>query len=191
MSISDRKREFLKRSVQTLKKTRSLTQRRIAEEMGEDEGALSGKLGGSRIGDILTVGPDAIREGLLTHTQVKTSLVRRVPLIPSALTIIERYQGGKALLPVLEISGGDMQVARTILNRNLKVAAQAAGIDKPIATHWARHTFANWMADLDVREDVIAALMGHRAKSRTASYMAKQGDERSRKAMQLLESALQ
>lgn len=76
------------------------------------------------------------------------------------------------------------------MNRSLKVAAHAAGIDKPIATHWARHTFAGWMADLDVREDVIAALMGHRAKSRTATYLAKQGDERSRKAMMMLEQAL-
>lgn len=48
MSISDQKRDFLKRSVQALKKERGLTQRRIAEDMGEDEGALSGKLGGSR-----------------------------------------------------------------------------------------------------------------------------------------------
>jgi transcriptional regulator with XRE-family HTH domain len=48
MSISDQKREFLKQSVKTLKKERGLTQRRIAEDMGEDEGAFSGKLGGSR-----------------------------------------------------------------------------------------------------------------------------------------------
>lgn len=36
MSISDQKRDFLKRSVATLKKARGLTQRRIAEDMGED-----------------------------------------------------------------------------------------------------------------------------------------------------------
>lgn len=46
------------------------------------------------------------------------------------------------------------------------------------------------MADLGVREDVIGSLMGHRAKTRTATYLAKQGDDRSRKAMALLQAAL-
>lgn len=145
---------------------------------------------GMRIGDALSVGPEHLQDGLLVHRQIKTELMRRVPIIAQAREIIERYAGGKQILPVLEVAGGDLQIARTIMNRNLKVAAQAAGIDKPVATHWARHTFANWMADLDVREDVIASLMGHRAKTRTATYMAKQGDERSWKAMARLEQAL-
>lgn len=48
MSISDRKREFLKASVDTLKAQKGYTQRQIAEKMGENEGALSGKMGGGR-----------------------------------------------------------------------------------------------------------------------------------------------
>ena len=159
-------------------------------ELTRDTWMLQLCLAGSRVGDLLSVGPDQIKDGLLVHTQIKTDLPRRVPIIAPAREIIERYAGGSRLLPVLEIAGDDMQIARTMLNRSLKIVAQAAGIDKPVSTHWARHTFAGWMADLGVREDVIGSLMGHRAKSRTSVYLAKQGDERSRKAMALLQAAL-
>lgn len=159
--------------------------------LARDTWMLQLTLAGMRIGDTMTVGPECVQRDLFVHAQIKPPhLVRKVPIIEQAREIIDRYAGGPRILPVLDAAGGSMQVGRTVLNRSLKVAAQAAGIDKPIATHWARHTFANWMAELDVREDVISALMGHRAKTRTASYMAKQGDERSRKAMALLAQAL-
>lgn len=47
MLISQQKREHLRRSVEALKEN-GITQRQIAERMGESEGALSGKLGGGR-----------------------------------------------------------------------------------------------------------------------------------------------
>ena len=159
-------------------------------EITRDTWMLQLCLAGARVGDVLSVGPEHVVGDLLVHAQIKTGLIRRVPLIEQALAIIERYKGGARFLPVLDIAEGDMHTARTMLNRNLKIAAQAAGIDKPVTTHWARHTFAGWMADLDVREDVIGSLMGHRAKTRTATYLAKQGDDRSRKAMRLLQTAI-
>jgi integrase len=159
-------------------------------ELARDAWMLQLTLAGMRVGDVLSVGPQHIAGDLLVHTQIKTNLVRRVPIIAQARVIMERYAGGKTFLPIVGFACADLHSGRTMLNTHLKVAALAAGIDKPLATHWARHTFANWMAELDVREDVIAILMGHRAKTRTASYMAKQGDERSRKAMALLEAAL-
>jgi transcriptional regulator with XRE-family HTH domain len=48
MSITSKKLEFLKASVETLRRDKGLTQREIAERMGESEAALSGKLGGGR-----------------------------------------------------------------------------------------------------------------------------------------------
>jgi integrase len=161
-----------------------------AVELARDTWMLQLTLAGMRVGDVLSVGPQCVSGDLLVHTQIKTNLVRRVPIIAQAREIIDRYAGGETLLPIIGFSASDLHSGRTMLNAQLKVAALAAGIEKQVTTHWARHTFAGWMADLDVREDVIASLMGHRAKTRTATYMAKQGDDRSRKAMALLEVAL-
>ena len=55
-------------------------------------------------------------------------------------------------------------------NTRLKLVADAAGIDKPISSHWARRSSAMCMINEGVPMDVISKIMGHTNIAQTAEY---------------------
>ena len=65
-----------------------------------------------------------------TGDRRKTGKPFTIPLLEPALKILEKYNG-KLLV-----------ISNVKYNEYLKIVAQASGIDKPISTHWARHTGA-------------------------------------------------
>ena len=97
-----------------------------------------------------------------THIQVK------VPLLPKALEIIEKYQthpqtlaSGK-LLPVF---------SNQKLNSYLKEIADICGINKPLTFHIARHTFATTVTLTNgVPIETISKLLGHTKLTTTQVY---------------------
>ena len=63
-------------------------------------------------------------------------------------------------------------------NEYLKVVAQAAGIDKPVSSHWARHTGATLLLNqggLDMK--IVAKICGHSSTRITEKVYAKLLDE--------------
>ena len=62
-------------------------------------------------------------------------------------------------------------------NEYLKVVAQAAGIDKPISTHWARHTGATLLINEGVDSHIIKKICGHSSIKITEQIYAKLLDE--------------
>jgi site-specific recombinase XerD len=62
-------------------------------------------------------------------------------------------------------------------NEYLKVVAQAAGIDKPLSTHWARHTGATLLINEGVIPQVIKKICGHSTTKITEQIYAKLLDE--------------
>jgi integrase len=79
----------------------------------------------------------------------KTGVSFRVLLIDEALALLGKYGG---TLPV---------ITNQKYNYFLKIVATAAGIDKPLTSHMARHTFATFALRHGVPHDVIAAMLGH------------------------------
>lgn len=79
----------------------------------------------------------------------KTGVSFRVLLIDEALALLGKYGG---TLPV---------ITNQKYNYFLKIVATAAGIDKPLTSHMARHTFATFALRHGVPRDVIAAMLGH------------------------------
>jgi site-specific recombinase XerD len=49
----------------------------------------------------------------------------------------------------------------TTINKELKIIAALAGVDKPISTHFARHTFVNVSAELGINPMVVSQTTGH------------------------------
>lgn len=78
-------------------------------------------------------------EQWLTSRRQKTDISARIPLLPAALTIIERYKnhphchGKDLVLPIL---------SNQKMNAYLKEIADVCGIHKKLTYHIARHTFA-------------------------------------------------
>lgn len=59
----------------------------------------------------------------------------------------------------------------------LKILAQACGIDKPITSHWARHTGATLLLNNGVPLGIVSKVLGHSSTKMTEHVYAKLLDE--------------
>lgn len=95
----------------------------------------------------------------------KTKKPFTVPMLSPALNILEKYDNK---LPI---------ISNVKYNEYLKVVAQMAGIDKPISTHWARHTGATLLINEGVVPQIIKKICGHSTTKITEQIYAKLLDE--------------
>jgi len=121
--------------------------------------------------DIWKLVPDQILTGIdrnkWIHTKrAKTNEPLKIPLLPKAREILERYREeskhtGK-LLPVY---------SNQKTNKNLKEIATACGIHKKITFHVARHTFATTVTlSNGVPIETVSKLLGHTKLTTTQVY---------------------
>src|SRR5690606_36180956 len=130
-------------------------------QLARDAFALQFFLRGLRIGDVLTLTPNDIENGRVMIRESKTGEARNIPLRPEVVEIIDRWEGGEYLLPILKYrydkalsrSGNDLKKKKSIesatflVNKNLKKLTAILEIKKKVTTHIARHTFAKLAID--------------------------------------------
>lgn len=96
----------------------------------------------------------------------KTGQAFTVVLMKPALAILKRY---KNKLPI---------ISNVKYNEYLKAAVMYAGIDKPVTTHWARHTGATMLLNEGkVPIHVVQHILGHASIRETERTYAKLLDE--------------
>ena len=88
-----------------------------------------------------------------------------IPLLKEPLGILEKYNGK---LPI---------ISNVKYNEYLKLVAQAAGIDKPLSTHWARHTGATLLLNEGIDMRIVSKICGHSSTKITEQVYAKLLDE--------------
>lgn len=117
----------------------------------------------------------------------KTDVASRVPLLPPALAIIEKYKdhpkncNAGTLLPVL---------SNQKINAYLKEIADVCGINKEITFHVARHTFATTVTlGNGVPIETVSKMLGHK-KLQTTQIYAKVLDNKISDDMQALKNKL-
>lgn len=96
--------------------------------------------------------------------RVKTGILSRIPLLPMAKLLLEKYKdwGGDAVMPIQDA---------TDVNENLKDIATLCGINKHVTFHTSRHTFASTVTLANnISMEVIAKMMGHTNTRMTARY---------------------
>lgn len=98
---------------------------------------------------------------IIRDKRQKTGEEYFVVILDKAMQILKKYN---YKLPI--ISNGKY-------NQYLKVVASYAGIDKPISSHWARHTYAVMTLSLGVRMEHISKMLGHSSTKITESTYAK------------------
>ena len=99
-------------------------------------------------------------------TRAKTSQTFTIPLLKPALAILKKYNNH---LPI---------ISNVKYNEYLKVVAQNAGIDKPVSSHWARHTGATLLLNSgDVPMNIVQHILGHASQRMTEQVYAKRLDE--------------
>lgn len=92
----------------------------------------------------------------------KTGVLSRIPVLPIAQSILDKYKGGNVLLPLQDNAD---------VNRNLKDIAVLCGIDKRICFHASRHTFATTVTLAnDIPLEVVSQMMGHTNTRMTCHY---------------------
>ncbi|MDP3561761.1 MAG: tyrosine-type recombinase/integrase [Legionellaceae bacterium] len=146
-------------------------------------------LRGIRIGDILQATIDQFRDGRFVYEADKTGKSQGIKVISQANDIFLRYSSGKkkneTLFPIFrwepnkQFSDFENQrkrlkhkeVCTTIVNANLKVLATMAGINKPLSSHIARHTFARMAIDKINNPMVTMELLGHSSLSVHQGYL--------------------
>ena len=100
------------------------------------------------------------------YQREKTSESVKLPLLPKAIEIIEKYwdspETDTKILPV---------VSNQKTNKYLKKIAKACGIYKTISFHSARHTFATTVTlSNGVPIETVSKMLGHTKLSTTQIY---------------------
>lgn len=101
-------------------------------------------------------------------TRQKTDAATRIPLLPTALEIMKKYEDDplccnrSVVLPVL---------SNQKMNAYLKEIATLCGISKTLTFHIARHTFATTVTlSNKVPIETVSKMLGHRSLKQTMIY---------------------
>ena len=100
-----------------------------------------------------------------TGKRKKTGKSFTIPLLKGAMEVVEKYNWQ---LPI---------ISNMKYNEYLKVVAQAAGINKPVSTHWARHTGATMLLNEGIPMHIVSRICGHSSMKITEQIYAKLLDE--------------
>jgi integrase len=124
---------------------------------------------------------------IVTNRQ-KTNEPVRVPLLPKALAIIEKYKGHPQALAEGKVLP---TLSNQKLNSYLKEIADTCDITKPLTFHIARHTFATTVTLTNgVPIETVSKLLGH-SKLTTTQIYAKVVESKLTDDMALLSAKLQ
>lgn len=93
--------------------------------------------------------------------RVKTGEEFFFMLLPDAVEILDRW-GWQLPVPVL-----------SKYNIYLKAVAQFSGIEKPVSSHWARHTAAMYLLNSGIPIEVVSRVLGHSSISTTQRAYAR------------------
>lgn len=112
--------------------------------------------------DLAAFDAKMVKDGVYTGYRGKTGVEYSFLLLPAAKRILDKYNGK---LPI---------ISNVKYNEYLKLVAQAAKIDKPISTHWARHTGATILLnDGGVDMEIVSHILGHSSTKMTRKIYAK------------------
>ena len=96
--------------------------------------------------------------------RVKTGVLSRIPLLPIAKLILDKYKGGERLLPIQDPAD---------INKYLKDIATLCNIKKRITFHTSRHTFASTVTLANnISIEVVSKMLGH-TNTRMTNHYAK------------------
>ena len=134
--------------------------------------------------DMATLRYCDIVDGRIYYSRHKTQKLLSFQLVPNALQIIEKYSKANHaqedyIFPILDRS--EHKTAQQIfnrthkvlrkVNRELKTLGEQIGLEMPLTTYVARHTFATVLKRSGVNIAIISESLGHSDLSTTQIYL--------------------
>lgn len=114
----------------------------------------------------LAIGID--REVWIQTTRTKTDTLSRIPLLPHALQILEKYEDHPKAVSEEKLFPS---LTNQRMNSYLKEIADCLGINKELTFHCARHTFATTVTLTNgVPIETVSKMLGHRSLRTTQQY---------------------
>lgn len=139
---------------------------------------------GSRFADCITLQRDQIRGGRVHITTGKSKKHISVKIHPRLQKLLDQYGQGDMVFPYLDEIPTDpeqylvaVSIQNVLVNRNLKVVAELAGIKTNLTFHIARHTFAQHLKEAASSLSVVQDALGHSDQKITQLYVTSLGDE--------------
>lgn len=134
--------------------------------------------------DIATLRYCDIVDGRIYYSRHKTQKLLSFQLVPNAMRIIEKYSKANHaqedyIFPILDrtehktaqqIFNRTHKVLRKV-NRELKTLGEQIGLEMPLTTYVARHTFATVLKRSGVNIAIISESLGHSDLSTTQIYL--------------------
>ncbi|HUX56266.1 MAG TPA: site-specific integrase [Bacteroidales bacterium] len=137
---------------------------------------LSFYLLGMNFKDMLFLTPKSVSKGRIIYRRYKTGGEFSVKIQPEAKALLDKYKGERYLLRFME--GKNLKrktepykdIVRDT-NFLLKKIAKQAGMDIPLSTYFARHSWATIASSIGISRDIIRYALGHDIKTTTDIYL--------------------
>lgn len=121
-----------------------------------------------------------IRNGLLQYSRKKTGQTLTIRWETAMQDIVDEYahltEGSPYLLPIITRHDGterrQYERMEHNVNRNLKKIGEMAGLQIPLTTYVARHTWASTMRDLGYDLSIVSKGLGHENLKTTQIYLS-------------------
>ncbi|MDL2222784.1 site-specific integrase [Bacteroidales bacterium OttesenSCG-928-M11] len=129
--------------------------------------------------DLVFLKKENIRGGILSYVRRKTGQQIDMKVSAEMKQIIESFadevKASPYLFPIISTNEKNLQVryetALRTQNDRLKELAALAGLNKPLSTHWTRHSWATLAKQLNVTLRVISECLGHNSEKTTLIYL--------------------
>lgn len=95
-----------------------------------------------------------------TNRRIKSVKPFVFVILPKAIRLLDKYEGQPPMMCNVQY------------NLRLKVVAEAAGIEKPISSHWGRHTAAMVWLNHGIPLEVVSRCLGHSSTNITQKVYA-------------------
>lgn len=152
---------------------------------------------GMNFTDMMKLEWKQVTQKSIYYKRSKTKTNFTIKILPPVREILDHYQkhtlGTKYVFPILlKDNLAPMQVENRkhkILqryNKELKEIATVSGIDKPLSSYVARHSFANCLKQKGVATDIISESMGHKNLTITQIYLKELSNSVLDEAMEIL-----
>lgn len=132
---------------------------------------------GSAFVDIIHLKTSDISSGVIVFHRQKSKQLVRIAVIPQLEVLVNKYNNDtEYVFPFLDVKSPQSlyaQYRRALqrINYGLKFVGSRVGLDYPLTTYLARHTWATLVKNLGVPVSVISEGLGHTSERTTRIYL--------------------
>ncbi len=152
---------------------------------------------GMNFADMMKLTWDGISDDKIYYIRSKTKTNFHIKILPPVQEILNYYKnrprGTKYVFPILlrdnltptQLENRKKKILR-LYNKELKEVAAVCGINKPISSYVARHSYANCLKQKGISTDIISESMGHQNIAVTQAYLKELDNSLIDEAMEVL-----